>query len=167
MSVPPLKTLHLYPDINPKEYSCGNYSYEELKEKGEIYREKSKTLLSKLGLVGRVKELLIINLNSSKLNYEPEPDVIVSNDIRLKPYSVSSTLINSETNQGDSPNIQEDKEGISSHIERYITRNMDFVALGVVHPSLADFVELLLKGTYYVDVHKFSKTPVEELVKGF
>ena len=146
----PKKELTLFPDPEVKLYSCGSYPGKELEE-CKPYLDKSQKLVDMLG-IKNIKELLVIGVNDLPFIKTFEEDSVLDkeNDVRVKPYSYACTPLN-----GIEPSfsLPKNKEGLLYGIEDYITRNMDHKALAVVHPTLTDFIMMILKDNYKPQLH--------------
>jgi len=145
----PKKELTLFPEPKVKLYSCGSYTEKELEE-GKLYLDRSQKLVDMLG-IRNIKELLVIGVNDLPFigTFEKDitmiTDTLKENDVRVKPYTYSCTPLNGADPSFSKP---KNKEELLYGIEEYIKRNMDCKALAVVHPTLTDFIMMMLKDNY-------------------
>jgi hypothetical protein len=104
-----------------------------------------------LGIIN-IKELLVIGVNNLPFIKTFERDSVLDkeNDVRVKPYFYACTPLNGIESSFSEP---KNKEGLLYGIEDYIIRNMDYEALAVVHPTLTDFIMMILKKNYEPRLH--------------
>lgn len=149
----PKKVFRLFYESDARKYSCGQYSPKELDENGPVYLDLSRKLVEALKLAN-VREVLIADINSGPYYKTFDNGMRSDYDVRKKPYHASTTILAGGRGNGSTIGIDADLSELSKTVDFYVSSNMDNQTLAIVHPVVADIMQLLLKDWYDVQVVK-------------